>query len=412
MSQGQPRLPEEPHKPSQPAASSTAAGQHRAAPKGSVRSLQHRWQQVQPAVKSRSIKFLQTTIQVLQKVVVRLEAKPAKQHHPKLVQPSSKAQAMQKPGGEDSLLDDPWAASMEEPTHPPATGSRLGQEGGTPVSIQQPPPARKKAGTPLPSRPPQSTLAKKLGSPASLRESPTAAAARFVIHLMEKSRPRWERLQTWLQPRWERLKVAWNLGLGKIRTLLPEAWNTAISNQALSGIVAGILVLLLWIILHLASGKPAPVPQVSPTPRAIASPTSSPMPQNLPISQPESIVTPELPRTGKTTRPAKLNLTPEQRLIASIQEHAAQVTEQYSKGLIQSVQANFRDSLLTVKVGDDWYDLSRDRQDKLADDLLKRSRTLDFNRLELTNLDGTLLARSPVIGDSMVVVKRNLTLFP
>jgi hypothetical protein len=229
---------------------------------------------------------------------------------------------------------------------------------------------------------------------------------------MEKSRPRWERLQTWLQPRWERLKVAWNLGLGKIRTLLPEAWNTAISNQALSGIVAGILVLLLWIILHLASGKPAPVPQVSPTPRAIASPTSSPMPQNLPISQPESIVTPELPRTGKTTRPAKLNLTPEQRLIASIQEHAAQVTEQYSKGLIQSVQANFRDSLLTVKVGDDWYDLSRDRQDKLADDLLKRSRTLDFNRLELTNLDGTLLARSPVIGDSMVVVKRNLTLFP
>jgi hypothetical protein len=300
MSQGQPQPPEGTHKPSQSATPSTAAGQHRTASKGSGRSLQHRWQQVQPILKSRSVKFLQTTIQLLQKVVTRLQAKPATLHQPEIVQSSGKAKAMPKPSGEDSILDDPWAASMEEPTHPPATDSELRQEGETPASIQQPPPARKKAVPPSPSRTPQSTIAKKLGSHASLWETSTTAAARFITDLLGKSRPRLERLQTWLRPRWERLKIIWNIGLEKIRTLLPESWNTALSNQALSGIVVGILVLLLWITLNIVSGKPAAVPQASPTPAAIASPVPSPMPQNLSIPPPESIATPELRRTGKT----------------------------------------------------------------------------------------------------------------
>jgi len=51
-----------------------------------------------------------------------------------------------------------------------------------------------------------------------------------------------------------------------------------------------------------------------------------------------------------------LELTPEQNLIASIENQVAEITDSYADGLIQSIQANFQGSL-TIKVGDDWYNL-------------------------------------------------------
>jgi len=38
--------------------------------------------------------------------------------------------------------------------------------------------------------------------------------------------------------------------------------------------------------------------------------------------------------------------------------------------------------------------------------MLERSRELDFSQLEITDPEGTLLAHSPVVGNDMVIWKR------
>ncbi|MCY7391827.1 MAG: hypothetical protein LH647_10180, partial [Leptolyngbyaceae cyanobacterium CAN_BIN12] len=88
----------------------------------------------------------------------------------------------------------------------------------------------------------------------------------------------------------------------------------------------------------------------------------------------------------------------------------ADVSNHYVSGLIQSVQANFRNSLLTVKIGNGWYTLEQAQQNKLANEMLNRAQQLDFVKLELTDSTGDLLSRSPVIGSEMVILKRTASL--
>ncbi len=77
-------------------------------------------------------------------------------------------------------------------------------------------------------------------------------------------------------------------------------------------------------------------------------------------------------------------------------------------GLIQSVQANFRSSRLTIKVGEGWYGLSQPQQNTLANEMLQRAKELDFSKLEITDAEGTLLARSPVVGPEMIILRRQV----
>ena len=92
-------------------------------------------------------------------------------------------------------------------------------------------------------------------------------------------------------------------------------------------------------------------------------------------------------------------------MIAAIQDQVAEISDRYASGLIGSVQANFRDSQLTVRVGEGWYSLMGDRQSHLADDLLQRSLELDFNKLEIRDATDELVARSPVVGSHMVILQ-------
>jgi hypothetical protein len=94
-------------------------------------------------------------------------------------------------------------------------------------------------------------------------------------------------------------------------------------------------------------------------------------------------------------------------LIAQIQDQVADVSDRYVNGLIQSVQANFRSSRLTVNAGDGWYALTEMQQDKLANELRDRAQQLNFVKLDLADSEGALLARSPVVGTEMVVLRRS-----
>jgi hypothetical protein len=184
-----------------------------------------------------------------------------------------------------------------------------------------------------------------------------------------------------------------------------------LDDRVLSGAIVSLLVGLLWITPGLLSNKPAEIAIIPPTPEA--SPAPQPVPPQVKAPEPAKPVpikpVPAKPVPTKSTPQSSpaLQLSPEQKLIASIQDQVAEVSDRYSSSLIRSVQANFRSSRLVVKVGDSWYGLSETQQNKLSNELLKRAQQLDFVKLELSDPEGVLLARSPVVGSEMIILKRS-----
>ena len=97
-------------------------------------------------------------------------------------------------------------------------------------------------------------------------------------------------------------------------------------------------------------------------------------------------------------------LTPEQILIEGIQERVTEFTKKYAEGLILSIDANFALSRLIVKVSDDWYELPNSKQIEIGNQILQKAKDLDFKKLKITNSQGELLARSPVIGQEILII--------
>lgn len=219
-------------------------------------------------------------------------------------------------------------------------------------------------------------------SPAA-RPSPNKAAAflRLVGQLWGIVLPilvivlRWAWQVILVTLKW--IREAWKVILPKIRTLLPAGWRQ-LPDWALTTVAVGLLVFVFWLTAQLLLPGKAPATAIDRTP----APINAPAPQ-------------------QPTEPI-----PDPDLIANIQTQVAEVTDAYAEGLIQAVQANFRDDLLTVKVGDAWSTLGSENQSRLANELLKRSHKLDFDSLEITNAEGERLARSPVVGSKMVIYER------
>lgn len=237
------------------------------------------------------------------------------------------------------------------------------------------------------------------------------------------------------------VQQAWRGILATIRSLLPANLSTKLSDLGLTGIIAAILTVVVWISSTFSNKPPevATLPtETQPTPTTITpvEPTpelalEKPIPEiapeeptlelapEEPIITPVESPTPELATPPELTAPAEpepiavieqpepvVELTPEQSLIASIQEQIAQVSDRFSDGLIQSVQANFEGGSLSIQVKDDWYNLQQAEQDKLANRMFNEAEQLDFTRLEITDPQGTLVARSPVVGKNMIIFKR------
>ena len=213
---------------------------------------------------------------------------------------------------------------------------------------------------------------------------------------------------------WSKIQSVWSAVLGTGRTLLPESLSK-LSDTALSGAIAGVAVVLVLTISALSPGKPtnvATAPPLEPAPPAsIATPAelTAPAPEEpIEVTPPPSVSAPVLapePTPTPTVAPT-VELTPEQNLIASVQNEIAEVTNKYADGLIQSIQANFAGSRLTVRVSDNWYSIEQSQQNKLASEMLNQAKQLDFSHLELTDPQGKLLARSPVVGTDMIILKR------
>ena len=210
--------------------------------------------------------------------------------------------------------------------------------------------------------------------------------------------PQKPRLTDRLLPSFDRLESWWDAVLNALRALLPEALSQKLSDWALTGILTGTVVAVLLTSVLLFSGQP---PQIAQAPPAE-------------IETPPELKAPAAPQPVATTAPPEptIELTPEQSLIAAIQDQVDQITSQYAEGLIQTIEANFTGSRLIVQVSGDWYTLKPYRQNKLANQMLRRSQELDFRKLELIDPQGTLIARSPVVGQEMVILQRSMAVEP
>ncbi|NET33750.1 MAG: hypothetical protein F6K19_17300 [Cyanothece sp. SIO1E1] len=186
----------------------------------------------------------------------------------------------------------------------------------------------------------------------------------------------------------------WGSILPKIRSVLPASLQAKLSDLTLTAIAVGIFGGLICLTSMLSPmQKPAQVAQLPPLPRDTSADTSV----DAKVSQSAE--------TEDKSAP-KLDLFPQQQLIAAIQDRLAAITSQYADGLIKTFQADFRAAHLIVSVSDDWYDMSESSQNEFAAAILKHANSLEFRQLEIIASDGILLARNPVVGPEMIIMQR------
>ncbi|MEM9542879.1 MAG: hypothetical protein AAGA60_25730 [Cyanobacteria bacterium P01_E01_bin.42] len=227
-----------------------------------------------------------------------------------------------------------------------------------------------------------------------------------------------------LKQAWDLVQDAWDWVLEKVRDLLPESVEEQVSDGVLTGILAGLIATVFVSAIAFSGGEePETVAQVPDAPPPAIEEPTAPAPVLQPTPEPEAAIeelppeitapTPPKPVIVPKPKPPSIpflqpKLTPEQSLIAAIQEQVAAITDRYANGLISSIQANFFSGALTVTVSPEWYVLEQAQQNELANEVLARSRQLDFTKIEILDENGTMVARSPVVGTEMVIFKRGI----
>jgi hypothetical protein len=222
----------------------------------------------------------------------------------------------------------------------------------------------------------------------------------------------------------EKVGVLWQSIVRLVRSLLPASANEKLSDPILNAGLAAIFIVAIGLTFNSFSAKPpeklakAPFPaaqqlppsfddfvasETAKSPEAIAN--SQPTPAKFKSKLPD-LAAPKKPEPVEIIPPPPL--TPEQSLIAAIQNQVADITNRLGGGLVKSVDADFSIGLLTVKVAEDWYKLSDVEQNQLASQMWKEANSLDFSKLQIANLEGKLIARSPVVGSEMIILERGI----
>ncbi len=219
----------------------------------------------------------------------------------------------------------------------------------------------------------------------------------------------------------------WDGFLRTFRLFLPSSISNNLSDTVLTGIFAGIFAVIIGITTFVFIPKSTEVATVPPVeevtaPTAVIEPESTPIPviepeiTLTPVIEPElsptPVIEPEITPTTVTTTVREL--TPEQTLLVAIENQFSDISiyvkntkdKNIVSQLIKPIKANFRTSDLTVKINDIWDNLEKSQQEKLAADILQRSQELNFIHLEIVDSQNKIIARSPVVGNKMIVFKR------
>jgi hypothetical protein len=207
-------------------------------------------------------------------------------------------------------------------------------------------------------------------------------------------------------PSFNRWQKWWDGILKLVRRGLPKSWNEQLSDwgltSAIAALVVGILLTSAWWVSAQPASVTSAITETPETETVIAD--QPPVPDWEPIPTPDNLEAPALPEPIELAPPAEPPLTPEQGLLAAIQQEIKDLTRQYPDGLILAIAPDFDHNRLTLTVDPSWQTLSPKRQETLANSLWKRARKLTFQKLSLKDQQGILLARSPVVGENMILL--------
>lgn len=186
----------------------------------------------------------------------------------------------------------------------------------------------------------------------------------------------------------------WKKGLRWVRSQLPPDLQRQLSDGLLTAIALGLLMLLLALWNPLGAGQRAVVSEPLP-PMTAAEPSSEDgFAAPVPTAELPDIPTP-------ASEP-----TPEQSLIADIQNRVSRISRSYGAGLIQSVEVNLPGNTLGVNVAEAWYGLLGNQQNEIAQDIYAQAQGLKFGTLQLRDPEGVVVARNPVVGPNIVILRR------
>jgi hypothetical protein len=287
----------------------------------------------------------------------------------------------------------------------------------------------------------------------------------------KRLQPIWTRVQEiWvgLEPQRQKLWQWWLKLLQLIRPRLPEALRQPLaSDKALTAAIAAVLIIFFWLVSAITPDQPRvatkpspaqpkvtvaakspqpiavkPVPVVSPVPVVKPVTPASPQPvvvspapiavapkpapsgsassalkapiAKAPVASPSPTVSPSpavAVAPGKPIVPPapKRQLSPEQALLADLQNQFSKLVDRYATGIVDTVQVNPKSSQISLELGGDWYKLSSSEQDGLAKDVLKRAQELKFSKLAIVDQQDHLLVRNPVVGSEPIVLRRQLS---
>ena len=165
----------------------------------------------------------------------------------------------------------------------------------------------------------------------------------------------------------------WTTVLYQLRQILPAPIQQ-LSDAILTAMVVVLVTVGIWIVDGLA------VPSVQPS-----------------VASQPAVIGSQPAMTGSAG-------SPEQALIEAIGTQLSDITSQYSDDIIQALRVD-RDSLI-VELKPSWYQISEDRQDRVTEKMWLQARSNNFSKLEIQDEQHLLIARSPVVGNYPIILRR------
>jgi hypothetical protein len=236
---------------------------------------------------------------------------------------------------------------------------------------------------------------------------------------LNKVQPLWQKV---VLPFWTNVVVPnWGKLLDFLRQRLPVELKNTLTNRFLTIGIAVVLWLVLWLWgaitpdRSVAQQKPVRRPTVATRPASPPKPTYS-TPRTAPSIAPQSPsapvkVVPKEPVaiTPPPSSPSPVPVTPPKPEIdlAAIQTQLESAIERQGDGLLKSVQAPEKFQRLQIGFSREWYGLAKDEQDQLAQTMAQQSEKLKFSKFELRDDQNALVARSPIVGNEVIILKRS-----
>ncbi len=168
----------------------------------------------------------------------------------------------------------------------------------------------------------------------------------------------------------------WAAIIQQFRRILPKQLRQ-LSDAIVTAIVVALVTIAIWLVDSFA------LPGIDPS--TTANPSTSPI---------------------VTIQPSSPVINPEQAFIDALQTQLADVTSQYPDDIIQTLQVDSNSDRLIVRLNPVWYSIDKNRQNNLTDRMWFQAKANHFMRLELQDADGMAIARSPVVGQHMIILQR------